>query len=151
MKNRLFDTVFETSTRLVLLLDELDGDASADYIQAVDFMSLYGKQFSVGDFSVNGDNPYMFCEYASRRELVRAALHELVLQGRVFPTATDTGFLYRCSYEGHRLASSIESDFAQKYRRAVESVLYKTYDIGEEALVERLNEQAKRNVERLTQ
>lgn len=151
MQNRLFDTVFETSIRIVLLLDELDEDAPADYIQAVDFMSLYGKHFSISDSSINGDNPYMFCEYASRRELVRAALRELVLQGKVTPTASDEGFLFRCSFEGHRLADSIDDGFSRRYRNAVEAALKVIEGVDEEALVERLNEQARKDVERLTQ
>lgn len=150
MQNRLFDTVFETSLRLVLLLDELDTDASADYIQAVDFMALYGKHFSVSDSSINGDNPYMFCEYASRRELVRAALNELVLQGRVFPTAEESGFLFRNTFDGHRLADSLDNDFSQKYRRTVEAVLESIKEIEEGALIEKLNEQAQEDAERLT-
>lgn len=150
MQNRLFDTVFETSLRLVLLLDELDTDASADYIQAVDFMALYGKHFSVSDSSINGDNPYMFCEYASRRELVRAALNELVLQGRVFPTAEESGFLFRNTFDGHRLADSLDNDFSQKYRRTVEAVLESIKEIEEGDLIEKLNKQAQEDVERLT-
>lgn len=149
MQNKLFDTVFETSLRLLLLLDELDADASADYIQAVDFMALYGKHFSVSDSSINGDNPYMFCEYASRRELVRAALNELVLQGHIFPTAAESGFLFRNTYDGHRLADSLDNDFSQKYRRTVEAILESIKEIEGGALIEKLNEHAREDVERL--
>ena len=54
-------------------------------LYAIDFMSLYGRTFGITDSDLNGDNEYKFSEFASHRELIRAALKELVLDVGFFP------------------------------------------------------------------
>lgn len=149
MTSNLFDTRFETSLRLAVLLDEVGGDVSADYLQAVDFMSVYGKAFSVSDASLNGDNPFMFCELASRRELVRSSLRELVLKGYVLPVASSNGFLYRPTYEGRRFAETLSDDFSSRYRQAVAAVLEGTEGADGNELMERLTAQARESIKGL--
>lgn len=149
MKAKLFDTVFETSLRLTILLNELDGDVSADYIQAIDFMALYGKCFSISDRNINGDNPFMFSEHASRRELVRSALKNLVLKGYVIPTATENGFVYRSTFEGSRFAEEQLNAFAESYRRTIQSALDVTSALEEDEVVERLRRRTRSEIERL--
>lgn len=119
----VFNTVFETSLRLLILLDESDVDLNVESIQAVDFMATYGKEFSIAENSANGDNPFMFCELATRKTLVESALKELVIKGYVLPTATRSGFLYRSLLAGHRLAQSLSSEYPTEYRDAVENAL----------------------------
>lgn len=63
----VFNTAFETSLRLLILLDESDVDLDVESIQTVDFMATYGKEFSIAENSANGDNPFMFCELATRK------------------------------------------------------------------------------------
>lgn len=146
---RLFDTVFETTLRLVVLLDELDADASADYISAIDFIALYGKPFSLSEESLNGDNPFMFCELASRRVLVQTALKECVCKGYALPTATEEGFLYRSTSEGSAFASRMGVPFADTYRSLVSSAAETTAGMTDEALWNDLNQKAKEAIERM--
>ena len=62
--DKVFGTVFETSLRVLLLLDESDIDLDEQTISAADFISTYGKEFDVATSSPNGDNPYMLFELA---------------------------------------------------------------------------------------
>lgn len=116
--DKVFGTVFETSLRILLLLDESDADLDEQTIRAADFISTYGKEFDVAKSSLNGDNPYMYCELASRKTLVFEAIKRLVIKGYVLPVATDEGFFYRTTLPGHKYARSLKSSYAQEYRDA---------------------------------
>ena len=64
--NKLFNSVFENSLRILLLLAEFDCGQSLDKIYATDFMVTYGATFGVSESDLNGDNQYKFSEFASR-------------------------------------------------------------------------------------
>lgn len=142
MKCKVFDTPFETSLRVILLLNEVDSDKSSDYIQAIDFISLYSHYFGFEERNLNGNNPFLFCEYTSRRNLIKEALRLLTLKGYVQPTAMDSGFLYRITTTGRNFASSLDTTFADKYRKIVGVVLIETSDIDETTLISKLNDKA---------
>lgn len=89
MTDKLFNSNFENSLRLLILLDEFVMPKSLDMLYAADFMSAYGATFHISQSNLNGENPYMFSEFASRRGVVRAALKELVLDGFVVPVKLD--------------------------------------------------------------
>jgi hypothetical protein len=83
MSNKLFNTTFENALRLLILLDVFDYPQTLDMLYAVDFMAAYGATFHITTSNLNGDNQYKFSEFASRREAVKLALKELVLDGMV--------------------------------------------------------------------
>ncbi len=149
--DRVFNTIFETSLRLLILLDESDVDLDVETIQAVDFMATYGKEFSIAESSANGDNPYMFCELATRKTLVESALKGLVVKGYVLPTATKSGFLYRPLLAGHRLAQSLNSEYPTEYRGAVGNALSVIEDEGAGSILTTIKKKSKTALnERLT-
>ena len=61
---RLFNSTFENSLRLLILLDEYDMPKSLDMLYAVDFMTLYSASFGITDQNLNGDNDYKFSVFA---------------------------------------------------------------------------------------
>ena len=79
--DRLFNSTFENSLRLLILLDEYDMPQTLDMLYAVDFMTIYSKPFGLSEKNLNGDNDLKFSEFASQRDLVKEALKELVLNG----------------------------------------------------------------------
>lgn len=117
MTDKLFNSDFENSLRLLILLDEFVMPKSLDMLYAADFMSAYGAVFHLSQSNLNGENPYMFSEFASRRGVVRAALKELVLDGFVVPVKLDKGFAYTISSEGEEYCQSLESEYAIEYRQ----------------------------------
>lgn len=121
--DKVFNTTFETSLRILLLLDASDIDLDEQAIRAVDFIATYGKEFELSADSPNGDNPYMYCELAARKSLTNEALKLLVVNGFVQPSATKNGFLYRTTFHGHRYATSLKSKYAEEYQRAASSAL----------------------------
>ena len=67
MSNRLFNTPFELSLHVVLLLDVANAGITLDRIAAYDFMAIYCEDFGVADKSLNGENGFAFSELRKRK------------------------------------------------------------------------------------
>lgn len=137
--NRLFNSNFENSLRLLILMDEFVMPKSVDMLYAADFMSAYGATFQLSQVDLNGENPYKFSEFASRRGVVREALKELVLEGYVVPLKLDKGFAYTISSEGEDYCQSLESEYAAEYRRVASKVVRAIGDKSERTIISMIN------------
>lgn len=98
--DRLFNSTFENSLRLLLLLDEYDMPQTLDMLYAVDFMTIYSEPFGLSEQNLNGDNDLKFSEFASQRDLVKKALKELVLNGNAEAVSYKDGLSYIITPEG---------------------------------------------------
>ena len=92
--DRLFNSTFENSLRLLLLLDEYDMPQTLDMLYAVDFMTIYSEPFGLSEQNLNGDNDLKYSEFASQRDLVKKALKELVLNGTAEAVSYKDGLSY---------------------------------------------------------
>lgn len=146
--DKVFNTAFETSLRLLILLDVSGEDMDVENIQAADFMATYGKEFSIANNSANGDNPYMFCELAVRKSLIESALKLLVARRLVLPTATDSGFLYRPLFAGHQLAQSMDTKYSKEYRDAAEKALGMIESQGVQSVLKAIKKKSRLNLGR---
>jgi hypothetical protein len=135
MTDRLFNSTFENSLRILILLDEFDMPQTLDRLYAIDFMSLYGRTFGITDSDLNGDNEYKFSEFASHRELIRAALKELVLDGTAQAVGYVDGLAYIITSEGEDYCESLSSAYASEYRKSVKAVIAKTRSKSGRALI----------------
>ena len=132
---RLFNSTFENSLRLLLLLYEYDLPQTMDKLHAVDFMTIYSQTFSLAEHNLNGDNSFKFSEFASQRELVREALKELVLNGTAEAVGYKNGLSYVITPEGEDFCRSLESDYAKQYRENAQIVIKATADKSERVLI----------------
>ena len=73
--SEIFNSSLEISLRMLIILNTVQSRLSVDRIAALDFISIYGKDFGVSEYNLHGDNDYRFSEYTSKREI----------QGKVFP------------------------------------------------------------------
>ena len=87
MKNNLFNSPFEMSLRILIMLDEFGDKCTEDKILAFDFMACYSTEFEVKDVNLHGNNALKFAELVSRRQLVSEAIKDLVLKGLVLAEA----------------------------------------------------------------
>lgn len=142
MMDKLFNTNFENALRLVILLDLFDMPQSLNMIYAVDFMTVYGASFGLTESNLNGTNPYMFSEFASRREIVMEALKELVIYDMALPVNMDTGIAYTITPNGEELAASLESTYAKEYRIAAGKVLKAVKNTSDVKLIEMINKKS---------
>ena len=97
--DRLFNSTFENSLRLLLLLDEYDMPQTLDMLYAVDFMTIYSEPFGLSEKNLNGDNDLKYSEFASQRDLVKKALKELVLNGTAEAVSYKDGLSYIITLE----------------------------------------------------
>lgn len=139
MTNKLFNSVFENSLRILLLLAEFNCGQSLDKIYASDFMVSYGATFGVSKVDLNGDNQYKFSEFASRREIVRLALKQMVLDGLVWPDNSAAGILYSITDEGREYSATLESEYAEEYRSTARKIVKIVSDESERTIIDRIN------------
>lgn len=139
MTNKLFNSAFENSLRILLLLAEFDCGQSLDKIYATDFMVSYGATFGVSKSDLNGDNQYKFSEFASRREIVRQALKQLVLDGLVWPDNSAAGTLYSITDAGREYGATLDSEYAEEYRSTARRIVEMVSDVSERSIIEKIN------------
>ncbi len=114
--NKVFDSVFENSLRILLLLNEFETEQNIDAIYVTDFISLYGNDFGISQKNLNGDNNYKFSEFASKRQLIQETLKYLVFKELVWVINDDLGIKYKINVEGKTYCETLDSDYANEYR-----------------------------------
>ena len=139
MSKKLFNTPFENSLRLLILLDVYDYPQTLDRLYAVDFMATYGAAFGITTANLNGDNQYKFSEFASRREAVKNALRELVLDGMVQALNMNDGILYVISSDGEDFCKSLTSEYADEYRNNAKLVVKSVSGKTEREMISNIN------------
>lgn len=142
MTKNPFNSIFENSLRLLILLDIYDMPQTVDMLYAIDFMTVYGKSFGITETNLNGDNEYRFSEFASRREPVRAALKEMVLNGTAQAVSYKKGLAYIITPEGEDYCESLESDYAKEYSHNAEKVISEMAGKTERAIISDINKKS---------
>lgn len=113
----IFNSTFEISLRALLLLSVAPNrKQTLDKIAAIDFITVYGKDFGISNENLHGDNNFKFSEFALRRNLVDKSIRELVLKGLVDIFCVKNGFLYTISSQGLEYCQKFENDYANTYR-----------------------------------
>jgi len=141
--NKIFNTPFETGLRLLLILHTTDSSGmSIDRLAVFDFMTLYGKDFNISDFNLNGVNGFNFSELPTRREMCVQGIKEFALDGLVDVKQTETGFNYKISQNGKKYVEMLNSDYAKQYILSLQSVLDTFGSESDVALVKEINNRA---------
>ena len=121
--DKVFNTPFELSLRVLLILSCEKVALTADMITAIDFITVYGKIFGVSDNNLHGDSDYKFSEFTSRRGLVNLAIKSLALDGFVDIANSEGEFLYEINERGNAYISSLHSEYAGEYCALAKQVL----------------------------
>lgn len=148
MSNKLFNTPFELSLHVVLLLDVTDTGLTLDRIAAYDFIAIYCEDFGIADRPLNGENGFAFSELSARRNLTKAAIKDLVLDGLVIASDDDTGILYSVSESGRKMSACLQSEYAVRYRELMRLVVDKYKDISDVQLFDEINRQSVKSLRR---
>lgn len=121
----VFNTTFEVSLRVLLALSMVGKPRTPDMIAAMDFITVYGKNFGVAETNLHGDNSYKYGELANRRAIIKKALKSLVLDGMVDVYEKEGGFHFAINDAGEAFSASLTSEYAEEYVRvAKEAVAY---------------------------
>lgn len=113
MMEKVFNTTFEVSLRLMLLLS-VDSAApmTVDRIAAYDVMTINSRNFGLSEEVLHGNNEFGLSEFASRRNKTQAALRELVLNGSVKAVTSNKGFCYQITPAGKGIAEKMVTQYA---------------------------------------
>ena len=148
MSNRLFNTPFELSLHVVLLLDVANAGITLDRIAAYDFMAIYCEDFGVADRSLNGENGFAFSELSARRSLTKTAIKDLVVDGLVIATDDETGILYSISESGRNMSKSFQSEYAKRYKELMRLVVEKCGNYSDVQLLNEISRQSTKSLRR---
>ena len=148
MSNKLFNTPFELSLHVVLLLDVADTGLTLDRIAAYDFIAIYCEDFGVADRSLNGENGFAFSELSARRNLTKTAIKDLVVDGLVVATDDETGILYSVSESGRKMSEGFQSEYAERYKELVRLVVEKYGNYSDVQLFNEINRQSTKSLRR---
>ena len=123
---------FERETWKYNATDKLDSDMQYIYFIMKDVTN-------VSESDLNGDNQYKFSEFASRREIVRLALKELVLEGMVLPENSATGILYSITNAGRDYSATLTSEYAEEYRSTARKIVEIVSNAAERTIIHKIN------------
>lgn len=84
-------------------------------------------------------NQYKFSEFASRREIVRQALKQLVLDGLVWSDNSAAGILYSITDAGREYSAILESEYAGEYRSTARKIVEIVSNISERTIIDKIN------------
>ncbi|NMB97431.1 MAG: hypothetical protein GYA02_12620 [Clostridiaceae bacterium] len=141
--SKLYNTPFEASLRILLILETLNYQSfSVDMLAAIDFISLYGRDFGLSNENLHGDNNYKFSEFTLRRELIKTAIKNLVLDDLLKVSSTKQGFTFSSNQKGLNFSEHLSSDYANTYRQAVYSVKEFVSNKTEREVLEYINKRS---------
>lgn len=138
----MFNSPFEVSLRILIVLNVARANLSIDRLTAIDFISIYGKDFEVSDENLHGNNDYRFSEFASKREVASIALKELVLKGYVKPKCNKSGFTYCLTRRGVDYCQRFSNEYADYFSTIANSAVFKYSDLSDRKLIHLINEYA---------
>lgn len=119
----VFNSTFEISLRMLLVLKSVRTELSIDKILSFDYLTTYGKEFGISSNNLHGENNYRFSELAAKRNIMNVAVKDLVLKGYVIPCYSKKGFLYKISDAGTAFCDSLNDVYATEYLTNISNVI----------------------------
>ena len=116
MISSVFNSIYETSMRLVLLLNTFDCPLSSEELFVFDFVATYGKEFNLTDVSLNGDSEFTLSKATLRRKRVMEAISYLVRNGYVTPVIAKSETKFELTDKGNEFYKKISQlGYSEKY------------------------------------
>mgnify|MGYP000973383713 CR=1 FL=1 len=138
--NTLLGSEIETSLRILILFEAaFEEPLNEETIAMLDFMTIYSGDFEITDSNLHGESNCRFAEFTSRRELVKSAVKQLVLDGLINVLQTKNGFEYILNQDGLEFVSHLNSEYADTYYETAMQVLARTRGMTQRALSELIN------------
>ncbi|OPZ32486.1 MAG: hypothetical protein BWY97_01476 [Tenericutes bacterium ADurb.BinA124] len=113
---KLFNSEFEVSMRVLLLLDTFNSSLDLDQIMYLDFFTIFSKNYGLEGENINGDSDYRINSLTMQPDLYKNAIRELVTSGLIVVRSEQDGFRYRINESGRKLCKSMTSDYSIQYK-----------------------------------
>ena len=135
--NNLFNTEFEVSMRLLLLLSNVNKPMTKDEIAYLDFITIYSNTYGFDSENLNGECVYPLNELTIQMKLIQESIKSLVVTGFIKVTPNkDKGFVYTITNDGIGITQSMSSDYSADYKKSQYEILNKIGDINIKKLKE---------------
>lgn len=131
----IFNSTFENSLRVILLLSNCTMEIRQERIVYLDFITCYSHDFGFSE-NINGNNSSKKAEITLRRAKIKKALHELVVEGFVKPIDKDEGHFFEITIVGKQFSEQLSSNYAIKYRKISKSVITQFSDKTDKDLLD---------------
>ncbi|MDP9800086.1 hypothetical protein J2S49_000162 [Arcanobacterium wilhelmae] len=113
MKHSSLDSVLEAQLRAVVYLFLLDSPVDADYLGALDTLTINAGSFRIGPDNLNGPHRLAPAELQTRTGQMSQALKQLALRGLVaYVAKPDVGF--RLTSDGETVANEMRTGYANQ-------------------------------------
>ena len=139
---KIFNTIFENSLRVLIILYLINHPINEDKISAIDFISIYNKTLGIGDEDLHGQNTFAFCEYTARRKIINESIKELVLRGLIKVEENSKGFCYKISPQGQSIVRNFNTKYSESYMFSVKNTLKFVGNKSEKFLINFINTKA---------
>ena len=140
--NSIFNSPFELSLRILILMKTRNSRVTVEWLSCLDFVTTYGKDFGISEFNLHGDNEYRFSEYEAKREIIGAAIKELVLRGYLTPHCNKSGFNYSITPAGIQLCETLNDEYAETYEKIAKIAINHFANYTDRKLMNCINEKA---------
>lgn len=121
-ENILFGSSFETSLRILMLLDELNLALDKNQISCIDFMAIYGADFDLLDENLHGNGLFRFSEFSAKSLVITETIKHLVVDSLISFVSTPAGYSYTINDIGKNAIARISDSYEKEYRIAVRAV-----------------------------
>lgn len=127
--NKVFNTPFELSLRILLLLE--NNEFNFEKIFVFDFITTYSTSFDIQKHNLHGENDYKFSEFFARKKIIQQAIKNLVLQNLIIPKETNGGFVYSTTQKAKQITNSMQTEYAREYKDIFDEVFNKYRNYSE--------------------
>ena len=133
--SNVFNTVFEISLRVLLILATYGKLKTTDMICAIDFISVYGKEFGIAQTNLHGDNKYKYGEFSTRRTMVKKAIVFLIQRKMIEIFQRNDGYDFYITDAGKAYCNLFTSDYAIDYTKATKAASVYIGDKSESEII----------------
>lgn len=119
---KLFNTEFEVSMRLLLLINSIS-NLDEDELAYLDFFTIYSKSFNLGNSNLNGTCSFPINEITIQRKLIKNAIKELVLKSLIKVNFDEQkGYVYSVTDSGRTYVNQIDDFYSKQYQKNVSTI-----------------------------
>lgn len=136
---QIFNTNFEISRKILLLLSVVDRELDVDIITTLDLITTYSKNYDLGNENLHGDNRLSFSEVTARRELISKSLKELAFKRLIDVLHSNNGFIYKINQNGLKLCNSMSSIYSIEYLREAKRISEKLRNKSNQEIINYAN------------
>ena len=135
---------FETSLRILLLLEQNQGTISFTKALCVDFIARNPTIFDIEGRTLEGTNPMVFSQFISSTNIFRSASIDLKARNLIDIQVDDNDMNLTLQATGKNIAKQLTSTLAAEYRTQIKTVLNQYEDKSSEDLMKLINLSAAR-------